>query len=72
MRVTQICGSMTARDVLSTVKDVQEMKDAVLKAKDKRMSNKLEREKVFLVCQSKCTCKKNRHEICVWKENMLF
>ena len=59
VRVTQICGSMTARDVISTVKDVQEKKDDVLKAKDKRMSDKLEREKVFLVCQSKCTCKKN-------------
>ena len=59
-RVTQVHGSMRAKDVAAKVKDIKEQKQRKVLAKEDAKKKKEETKEVFLRCKDKCTCLKRR------------
>ena len=59
-RVTQVHGSMEAKDVISLVKSIKEQKEQKVKLKEIQMKKKEKEKEDFYRCKSKCVCKEDR------------
>ena len=52
--ITQVHGSMKAKDVLNLVKDIKDKKDEKSKAKANSLQKKEQEKIVFIQCKKKC------------------
>ena len=59
-RVTQVHGSMRAKDVASLVEDIKEQKEKKAQAKEETRKKKEEEKEAFLKCKEKCICSKKK------------
>ena len=60
-RVTQIHGSMRAKDVAAIVKGIKEVKEKKAKSKQDAVNKKQELKELFLQCKMKCTCSQRKY-----------
>ena len=57
IRVTQVCGSMTGKRLLDTVKDIQLRAQEKQKKQQEAKNKKVKDIEAFLLrCKEKCTC----------------
>lgn len=59
-RVTQVHGSMRAKDVASLVKDIKEQKEKRAQEKEETRKKKEEEKEAFLKCKEKCICSQKK------------
>ena len=59
-RVTQVHGSMEAKDLINLVKSIKEQKEQKVKSKEIQMKKKEKDKEDFCRCKSKCVCKEDR------------
>ena len=59
-RVTQVHGSMRAKDVASKVKEIKEEKLRIQAAKEAKKTQKEERKETFIRCKTKCSCNQKK------------
>ena len=55
-RITQVHGSMRAKDVASMVKEIKDKKETKAKAKEEALQKKEENREIFLRCKVECVC----------------
>ena len=60
VRLTQVCGSMEAKGILSLLKATKEEKERKAGIKQLRKKEKEDQTRAFLLCKEMCCCKKKR------------
>ena len=56
IRVTQVCGSMTGKNVIELVKEIKEKKVESERQKQVKLSRKQDDKDLFLRCKDECVC----------------
>ena len=68
VRVTQIHGSMKAKNVINVVKEIKEKKEQTAKQKQETIEKKEETKQRFLLCKLKCVCKNQKCDAVGYKQ----
>ena len=61
-RITQVHGSMKAKNVLTVLKDIESKKQEQVKSKEATAKKKEDTKLAFLKCKEKCICEKQKCE----------
>ena len=57
MRITQVQGSLTGKDILQKKQDLQVIEDKKNEEKEQKQRMKVEQKERFIRCRNECTCK---------------
>ena len=68
VRVTQIHGSMKAKNVINVVKEIKEKKEQTAKQKQGNIEKKEETKQTFLRCKLKCVCQNEKCDAIGYKQ----
>ena len=70
-RITQVHGSMKAKNVLTVLKDIESKKQGQFKNKKATAKKKEDTKHAFLKCKEKCICEKPKCKAFGLKQTML-